>query len=108
MTYLQRISRWKAFVSQEHNTKSGWGINYGVIFNTSTDESWQKFTGTGAVPEDMSSVQTESILNIYAGFNKTFNGKLMVDISLAGERYHSPMWKMWDLYPYSAYIQLQH
>ena len=102
----QRIIRWKAFVSQEHNTKSGWGINYGVIFNTSTDDSWQKFTGPGDVPEDMSSVQTESILNIYAGFNKTFNGKFMVDISLAGERYHSPMWKMWDLYPNAVAVYM--
>ena len=67
----QHITRWKAFVSQEHNTKNGWGINYGVNFNMAKDDSWQKYTGTGELPGDMSAVQRENILNIYAGFNKS-------------------------------------
>ena len=95
----QHITRWKAFVSQEHNTKSGWGINYGVNFNMAKDDSWQKYTGTGELPGDMSAVQRENILNIYAGFNKSFGDKLMMDVSLAGERYESEVWKKWDIYP---------
>ncbi len=95
----QHITRWKAFVSQEHNTKNGWGINYGVNFNMAKDDSWQKYTGTGELPEDMSAVQKENILNIYAGFNKSFGDKLMMDVSLAGERYESEVWKKWDIYP---------
>ena len=95
----QHITRWKAFVSQEHNTKNGWGINYGVNFNMAKDDSWQKYTGTGEVPDDMSAVQRENILNIYAGFNKGFGDKLMMDVSLAGERYESEVWKKWDIYP---------
>ena len=95
----QHITRWKAFVSQEHNTKNGWGINYGVNFNMAKDVSWQKYTGTGELPEDMSAVQKENILNIYAGFNKSFGDKLMMDVSLAGERYESEVWKKWDIYP---------
>ena len=95
----QHITRWKAFVSQEHNTKNGWGINYGVNFNMAMDDSWQKYTGTGELPGDMSAVQRENILNIYAGFNKSFGDKLMMDVSLAGERYESEVWKKWDIYP---------
>ena len=95
----QNIRRWKAFVSQEHNTKNGWGINYGVNFNMAKDDSWQKYTGTGELPGDMSAVQRENILNIYAGFNKSFGDKLMMDVSLAGERYESEVWKKWDIYP---------
>ena len=95
----QHITRWKAFVSQEHNTKNGWGINYGVNFNMAKDDSWQKYTGTGELPGDMSAVQRENILNIYAGFNKSFGEKLMMDVSLAGERYESEVWKKWDIYP---------
>ena len=95
----QHITRWKAFVSQEHNTKNGWGINYGVNFNMAKDDSWQKYTGIGELPGDMSAVQRENILNIYAGFNKSFGDKLMMDVSLAGERYESEVWKKWDIYP---------
>ncbi len=95
----QHITRWKAFVSQEHNTKNGWGINYGVNFNMAKDDSWQKYTGTGELPGDMSAVQRENILNIYAGLNKSFGDKLMMDVSLAGERYESEVWKKWDIYP---------
>lgn len=95
----QNITRWKAFVSQEHNTKNGWGINYGVNFNMAKDDSWQKYTGTSELPGDMSAVQRENILNIYAGFNKSFGDKLMMDVSLAGERYESEVWKKWDIYP---------
>ncbi len=100
----QHITRWKAFVSQEHNTKNGWSINYGVNFNMAKDDSWQKYTGTGELPGDMSAVQRENILNIYAGFNKSFGEKLMMDVSLAGERYESEVWKKWDIYPNAVLV----
>ena len=100
----QQITRWKAFLSQEHNTKSGWGINYGINFNIAKDDSWQKYTGTGEVPDNMSAVQRENILNIYAGFNKSFGDKLMMDVSLAGERYESEVWKKWDIYPNAVLV----
>lgn len=100
----QHITRWKAFVSQEHNTKNGWGINYGVNYNMAKDDSWQKYTGTGELPGDMSAVQRENILNIYAGFNKSFGDKLMMDVSLAGERYESEVWKKWDIYPNAVLV----
>ncbi len=100
----QSIISWKAFLSQEHNTKNGWGINYGIIFNASTDDSWQKYSGTGALPDDMASLQKESILNIYAGFSKSFNNQLMLDVSLAGERYRSTIWKKWDIYPNAVLV----
>ena len=68
------------------------------------DDSWQKYTGTGELPGDMSAVQRENILNIYAGFNKSFGEKLMMDVSLAGEKYESEVWKKWDIYPNAVLV----
>ena len=33
------------------------------------------------------------------GSNKSFGQKLMLDFSLAGERYKTPVWDEWDVYP---------
>ncbi|MDR0893928.1 MAG: outer membrane beta-barrel family protein [Prevotellaceae bacterium] len=98
----QRINAWKFYLSQEHTLKHGWGLNYGVIYRTTTDHSYQTYTdapGNGiSLPDDMSSRRHEQTLNIYAGFNKSF-GKLSVDASLAAERYKTPAWNQWDWYP---------
>ena len=47
----------------------------------------------------MKSRKREETLNIYAGFNKSFGDKLSLDASLAIERYKTPVWNQWDLYP---------
>ena len=39
------------------------------------------------------------LLNLYAGFSKSFGKKLMTDFSLAVERYKTPVWDEWDVYP---------
>lgn len=122
----QKISRWKATLSQEHNLKNGWGINYGAVFSTSLDVSWQQYsafesvtgdfsgttgadTGSGSSsqkPQDMDSRQRESTFNLYAGFNKNFNNRFIIDASIAAEYYDSPAWKKCDFYPVANFTWL--
>ncbi|MGP1351426.1 MAG: outer membrane beta-barrel protein [Hoylesella marshii] len=99
----QRINRWKAFLSQEHDIKGGWGINYGAIFTHTNDHSFQHYVKTDAgaadVPSNSNTRKVETLVNIYAGCNKAFGKKLNADFSLAAEYYHNEAWKRWDFYP---------
>lgn len=103
----QRINRWKFFLAQEHTLKSGWGLNYGAVYTTSLDNSYQYYfdpeTGkpltASDAPDDMKSRRREQTLNMYAGFSKSFGDKLSMDASLAVEHYKSPVWNQWDWYP---------
>lgn len=113
----QRINQWKAFLAQEHKLGRGWGLNYGIVYTTSVDNSYQYYfdpesgdplgvggtlltndTGEDALIS-MKSRKREQTLNLYAGFNKAFGTKLSLDASLAVERYKSPVWDQWDVYP---------
>ena len=47
----------------------------------------------------MKSRRREQTLNFYAGFNKSFGDKLSLDVSLATEQFHTPVWNEWNLYP---------
>lgn len=102
----QRINAWKFFLSQEHALKNGWGLNYGAIYTTTVDHSYQTyFNEMGekkedtVLPEDVESRRREQTFNFYAGFSKSFGQKLMADFSLAAEHYRTPVWKKWDCYP---------
>lgn len=103
----QQINRWKFFLAQEHALKNGWGLNYGGVYTTSIDNSYQYYfdpetgeelSGSDAL-SNMKSRRSEQTLNIYAGFNKSFGNKLSLDASLAVEHYKSPVWNRWDWYP---------
>ena len=106
---MQRINAWKFYLSQEHSLKNGWGLNYGGVYTTSVDHSHQYYFNeelrikneelAGELPPDMKSRRREQTLNVYAGFNKSFGQKLMLDASLAGEWYRTPVWDEWDVYP---------
>ena len=106
-TDKQRINAWKFFLAQEHALKNGWGLNYGATYTTSVDNSYQYYYNEelrmkneeSVLPPDMRSRRREQTLNLYAGFNKSFGQKLMLDFSLAGERYKTPVWDEWDVYP---------
>ena len=106
-TDLQRINAWKFYLSQEHSLKNGWGLNYGATYTTSVDNSYQYYYNEelrtkneeSALPPDMKSRRREQTLNVYAGFNKSFGQKWMLDVSLAGEWYKTPVWNEWDVYP---------
>lgn len=104
----QRINAWKFFLAQEHTLKNGWGLNYGSVYTTTIDNSFQTYYETdekrikydkSTLPDDIRSRRREQTLNIYAGFSKSFGQKLMTDFSLAIERYKTPVWDEWDVYP---------
>ena len=95
----QRINAWKFYVSQEHQLKHGWGLNYGAVYSTSVDNSYQRYSGNEGLPSDMDSRRREQMLNVYAGFSKSFGEDLSVDFSLAAERYRTPVWDEWSWYP---------
>ncbi|MDR0962227.1 MAG: outer membrane beta-barrel protein [Mediterranea sp.] len=99
----QRINSWKFFLAQEHSLGKGWGVNYGGVYSTAVDNSYQYYydaqSGGGAViPDNMRSRRREQTLNLYGGFNKSF-GKFSLDASLAVEHYQTSVWDKWDWYP---------
>lgn len=116
----QRINRWKFFLAQEHDLGRGWGLNYGAVYTTSVDNSYQYYfdpetdgqmsanresmssantDGTSESLSNMKSRRREQTLNLYVGFNKSFGSKLSIDASLAVEHYKTPVWNQWDWYP---------
>lgn len=95
----QRINAWKFYLGQEHQLKHGWGLNYGAVYTTSVDNSYQRYSGDEGLPSDMASRRREQTLNVYAGFSKSFGEDLSVDFSLAAEHYQTPVWNEWDWYP---------
>lgn len=103
----QRINRWKFFLAQEHSLNNGWELNYGAVYTTSLDNSYQYYfdpetgqplTASDAL-NDMKSRRREQTLNMYAGFSKSFGEKLSLDASLAIEHYNTTVWNQWDWYP---------
>lgn len=101
----QRINRWKFFLGQEHELKEGGSLNYGAVYTTSIDHSHQYYypeegaTRQTSLPADMTSRRREETLNLYAGFGKRFGKRLSLEVSLAAERYKTPVWDQWDWYP---------
>lgn len=100
----QRINRWKAFLAEEHAIAKGWGVNYGISYTTSIDNSYQYYYDpeSGESQENdknMRSRRREQTLNVYAGFNKSFGSKVSLDASLAAEQYHTEVWNEWSFYP---------
>lgn len=48
---------------------------------------------------NLSTKKIENTVNLYAGFNKNFNNKLIIDASLAAEYYNSTAWNEWNWLP---------
>ncbi len=101
----QHINKWKAFVSEEHELKNGWSLNYGFIYTHSRDHSCQRYDNTdeqSLLPFD--SRRDEQTQNIYAGFSKSFSPRLSLEVSLAAERFKNPEYDRWDWYPDLALV----
>jgi len=99
----QRINKWMFYINQSHKLPADWGINYGVQYTTSTDNSYQYYfddvTGDYIPTNSMDSRHKEHTFNGFAGFNKNFGEKLSIDASLAAEHYKTAVWNEWTLYP---------
>ena len=106
----QRLDIWRVYAKQEHTLAGGWGLNYGASYIRSTDNSRQEYqpleqtsdeltSGQGDLPESQSTRKRENTVNIYAGFNKNFGNKVIIDASLAAEYYNSTAWNEWNWLP---------
>lgn len=121
----QRLDIWRVYAKQEHTLAGGWGLNYGASYIRSTDNSRQEYeeltsrqvtsrqgdvpvsssSGNNANPlvdlstRNLSTKKIENTVNLYAGFSKNFNNKLIIDASLAAEYYNSTAWNEWNWLP---------
>lgn len=104
----QRVNQWKFSLAQEHRLANRWGLNYGAVYTTGVDNSYQYYedmsdpsdaTASSSLPDDMRSRRREETLNLYAGVSKAFSDRLSFDASVAAERYKTSVWDRWDIYP---------
>lgn len=99
----QQINLWRFYAGQEHKLGKDWGLNYGLAYTTTLDNSNQMYfdpgTNTLLPDNNMESRRREQTLNFYAGLNKNFGEKLSADVSLSAEQYHTPIWNEWSFYP---------
>lgn len=121
----QRLDIWRVYARQEHALKGGWGLNYGASYIRSTDNSKQEYeeltsgrvtSRQGDMPlslfasgdanllvdlstRNSSTKKIENTVNLYAGFSKNFNNKVIIDASLAAEYYNSTAWNEWNWLP---------
>ncbi len=98
----QTINKWMFTADQNHSLAHGWGLSYGVKGQFASNKSYQNtLDKTGNIlPNATSSVDiNERIWNMYAGFSKQVNKAISLEVSVAAEQYHSPMWNKWCIYP---------
>ena len=92
----QRVNVWRYYLSQEHQLKYNWNLNYGVWYKQSLNHSLQFYQNLSVINYIR---QREDIANTYIGVGKNWNNKFILDASLAAEYYHSPQWHQWNIYP---------
>ncbi len=92
----QRVNTWRYYLSQEHQLKNDWNLDYGAWYKQAVNHSRQAYRQSSRISYLR---QTEDVFNVYAGFGKNWNNRLVLDASLAAEYYHSPQWHEWNLYP---------
>lgn len=102
----QHINRWKTSITQRHALPKSWEIAYGGWYMKTNDRSRQAYRNADGTPLTADSLplstdnsRNEMIANIYFEGSKSFNDRLSVDFSLAGEYIHSSIWNGWSLYP---------
>lgn len=94
----QRVNTGRIYLSQKHQLKNDWSINYGLWYKYSVNHSAQR-NNNDTDEQDAYLRQTEDIVNVYAGLGKSWNNKIILDASLAAEYYHTQVWHQWHAYP---------
>ncbi len=98
----QRINKWMFAADQTHPLKNGWELNYGIEAQLTKNESYQNtWDVDGLILSDATSHvdYDERIFDIYAGFNKQITPSINIEGSLGAQRYYTPKWNEWRLYP---------
>ena len=102
MNSNQNINRCNVYAGQNHSLVAGWNINYGINFSFANEKSSQVYKPKDG--KDMSSLNTDTELgektyNFYGGFEKAFNERLSLSLSVAGEYYKLADYDKWAVYP---------
>lgn len=87
---------------QNHSLKHGWGLNYGVKAQFTSNDSYQNTLDAQGepMPDATSSVDiNERIWNIHAGLSKRLAHGISLQASLEAEQYHASQWDKWHIYP---------
>lgn len=98
----QKIDRWQVYADQTHNLPGDWTLNYGTSFAFANDHNTQFYTphdGTDMSGSNTNSRIKEYTFNFYGGIVKSFNPKLTLSLSVAGEYYKLENYKDWAVYP---------
>ena len=99
----QRINRWLFYVHQEHALKNGTGLNYGVQYTTTHDNTYQFYldptTGEPIPENSLRDLRKEYTLNMYVGASHSFGKWLSGEVSMATELYDARERHSWHLYP---------
>lgn len=98
----QRIHRWNVYAGQSHALPNGWNLNYGINFTFANEQSSQNYRPQDG--KDMSALNSNTDLNertynFYGGFEKAFNDRLSLSLSIAGEYYKLADYTTWAAYP---------
>ena len=98
----QRIHRWNVYAGQSHVLPNGWNLNYGINFTFANEQSSQNYRPQDG--KDMSALNSNTDLNertynFYGGFEKAFNERLSLSLSIAGEYYKLADYTTWAAYP---------
>lgn len=98
----QTISKWMLAADQNHSLKHGWGLNYGVKAQFTSNDSYQNTLDAQGepMPDATSCVDiNERIWNIHAGLSKRLAHGISLQASLEAEQYHASQWDKWHIYP---------
>lgn len=98
----QHVDRWKVYAGQSHALPNEWSLNYGINFSFANEKSSQKYNpkdGTDMSDMNSSSSLKEETYNFYVGFEKSFNERVSLSMSLAGEYYRLDKYTNWSVYP---------
>lgn len=98
----QQITKWSVAADQQHNLSKGWGLSYGIRFQTTGNNSFQttETSEREILPEATNRVNfDERITNAYVGVSRQTGGKVSLDGTIAVENYHTPQWNEWRVYP---------
>ena len=99
----QRINRWLLYVAQTHALRNGTGLNYGIRYTNTHDNSYQTYLNPTidetVLDRSAEDLRKEYTINIYAGASHGFSKQLSGEVSLAAELYDARERHSWHLYP---------
>lgn len=95
-TNEQNVNRYHAYIDQAHNIKD-WGLNYGVEYQHSDDNSRQTYQLPAQ--QGFDNEMNEDAVNAYIGLQHSFKWGLSFNASAKGEYYKNNTEHNWNFMP---------